>query len=34
VVERFNRTLRNMIRRMVIGGQPNWPKELPQLLAH
>ena len=23
-----------MIRRMVIGGQPNWPKELPQLLAN
>jgi hypothetical protein len=34
VVERFNKTLRDMMRRMVISGQPNWPAALPQLLAN
>ena len=34
VVERFNQTLRNMIRRMATGGDRNWPDALPQLLTN
>ena len=32
VIERFHRTLRNMIRRMAAGGQRNWPAQLQQLI--
>lgn len=34
VVERFNQTLRNMIRRMHTGGERNWPAALPQLMRN
>ena len=32
VIERFHRTLRNMIRRMVNGGNRDWPSNLQQLI--
>ena len=32
VVERFNQTLRNMIKRYVASGTKDWPKHLPQFV--
>jgi hypothetical protein len=32
VIERFHRTLRNMIRRMHAGGDRDWPSKLQQLI--